>query len=70
MVTDIEPTDVRLANPDLPAWFAGLTRRLLAKDPAARFPTASEVAGIRGAGFARPAMAGTWRRPPRTLSIM
>ena len=24
----------------------------------------------RGAGFARPAMAGTWRRPPRTLSIM
>lgn len=45
-VTDIEPTDVRVANPDLPAWFAGLTRRLLAKDPAARFPTASEVAAI------------------------
>ena len=46
MVTDIEPTDVRAANPDLPAWFAGLTRRLLAKDPAARYPSATEVAGI------------------------
>ncbi len=46
MVTDIEPTDVRAANPDLPAWFAGLTRRLLAKDPAARYPSATEVAAI------------------------
>ena len=46
MVTDVEPADVRLANPDMPAWLAGIIARLLAKDPAARFPSATEVAGI------------------------
>jgi hypothetical protein len=46
MVTDVEPADVRLANPDMPAWLAGMIGRLLAKDPAARFPTASDVAAI------------------------
>ena len=44
MVTDVEPADVRLANPDMPAWLAGIIGRLLAKDPAARYPSASEVA--------------------------
>ena len=44
-VTDVEPADVRLANPDMPAWFAGIVRRLLAKDPAARYQSAAEVAG-------------------------
>ncbi|MFM7250623.1 MAG: protein kinase domain-containing protein [Planctomycetaceae bacterium] len=42
-VTDVEPADVRLANPDLPAWCAGIIRRLLAKDPAARYRSAAEV---------------------------
>ena len=46
MVTDVEPADVRLANPDMPAWLAGITARLLAKDPAARYPSATEVAAI------------------------
>lgn len=46
MVTDVEPADVRLANPDMPAWLAGIVGRLLAKDPAARFQSAAEVAGI------------------------
>ena len=46
MVTDVEPADVRLANPDMPAWLAGIIARLLAKDPAARYPSATEVAGI------------------------
>jgi hypothetical protein len=46
MVTDVEPADVRLANPDMPAWLAGIIARLLAKDPAARYPSATEVAAI------------------------
>jgi len=46
MVTDVEPADVRLANPDMPAWLAGIVGRLLAKDPAARYPSATEVAAI------------------------
>jgi len=46
MVTDVEPADVRLANPDMPAWLAGIIGRLLAKDPAARFSSATEVAGM------------------------
>lgn len=46
MVTDVEPADVRLANPDMPAWLAAIVGRLLAKDPAARFSSANEVAGM------------------------
>ncbi len=46
MVTDVEPADVRLANPDMPAWLAAIIGRLLAKDPAARFSSATEVAGM------------------------
>ncbi len=46
MVTDVEPADVRLANPDMPAWLAAIVGRLLAKDPAARFSSATEVAGM------------------------
>ena len=45
-VTDVEPADIRVANPDLPGWFAGLTHRLLAKDPAERVQSAAEVAAI------------------------
>ena len=44
-VTDVEPADVRLANPDIPAWLSGIVRRLLAKDPAARYQSTAEVAG-------------------------
>ena len=46
MVTDVEPADVRLANPDMPAWLAAIIGRLLAKDPTARFSSATEVAGM------------------------
>ena len=46
MVTDVEPADVRLANPDMPAWLAAIIGRLLAKDPAARYQSATEVAGM------------------------
>jgi serine/threonine-protein kinase len=46
MVTDVEPADVRLANPDMPAWLAGIIARLLAKDPAARYPSATSASGI------------------------
>jgi len=43
-----EPRPVREANPDAPEWLAAIIAKLLAKDPAGRFQTAAEVAGVLG----------------------
>jgi serine/threonine protein kinase len=43
-VSDEEPRSVRESNPDVPVWLAGIIERLHAKDPAARFGSAREVA--------------------------
>jgi serine/threonine protein kinase len=45
-VCDAEPTPIRSINPDIPPWLAGIVRKLHAKDPANRFQTAAEVAGL------------------------
>ncbi len=45
-VSEQEPTPIRSLNPDVPAWLETLIARLLAKDPADRFQSASEVAGL------------------------
>jgi hypothetical protein len=45
-VTDEEPPPLRARNPEVPAWLEALVARLLAKDPAARFPSAAEVAAL------------------------
>jgi serine/threonine protein kinase len=43
-VCDERPTPVRELNPEIPEWLARIVERLHAKDPAARFQSASEVA--------------------------
>lgn len=45
-ITDDEPRSIREINPDIPAWLCGIVARLLAKQPADRFASANEVAGL------------------------
>src|SRR5260370_2361645 len=45
-VCDDAPRPIREVNPDIPAALVGIVNRLLAKNPDARFQTASEVAEL------------------------
>jgi hypothetical protein len=46
LVCDGEPPPLRSVNASAPAWLEGIVRKLHAKDPAARFQSAAEVAGL------------------------
>jgi hypothetical protein len=43
---DEQPVPVRSLNADIPAWLEGIIGKLQAKDPAGRFQSAAEVAGL------------------------
>jgi serine/threonine protein kinase len=45
-VSEQEPAPLRSLKPDVPAWLESLITRLQAKDPADRFQSAAEVAGL------------------------
>src|SRR5262249_26020966 len=45
-VAEQEPVPIRRLNPDVPVWLEEFIRRLLAKDPAERFQSASEVSSL------------------------
>jgi serine/threonine-protein kinase len=45
-VEECRPRSIREINPDIPAWLAGIVSKLHAKDPAERFQSAAEVAGL------------------------
>ncbi len=45
-VSDDEPRPVRQINPEVPEWLEAIVTRLHSKDPAGRFPSASELAGL------------------------
>jgi len=45
-VSDEQPAPVRALNPDVPAWLEAVVSRLLAKEPAERLQSASEVAAL------------------------
>jgi serine/threonine protein kinase len=45
-VSDQIPLPVRAVNPDVPEWLGVLVSRLMEKDPAHRFQSAAEVAGL------------------------
>ncbi len=47
-VCDQEPRPIREVNPDVPEWLARVIERLHAKDPSARFQSATEVAETLG----------------------
>ena len=65
-ITDESPRPIQEINPDVPDWLVEIIDQLLAKDPADRFQSASEVG--RGAGDALdrpPGRDGARPRPPR-----
>jgi serine/threonine protein kinase/Flp pilus assembly protein TadD len=45
-VSDLTPRPVRAENPEIPEWLAAIIARLMAKDPADRYPSASTVADL------------------------
>jgi serine/threonine-protein kinase len=47
-VSDDTPTPLRQVNPEVPEWLEAIVEKLHAKDPARRFSSASEVAGLLG----------------------
>ncbi len=47
-VSDDEPRPIREINPEIPGWLEAIVVRLHAKDPAGRFSSASELAGLLG----------------------
>jgi WD40 repeat protein len=52
-VCEETPRPIRDANPEIPPWLAAVVDRLLAKDPAARYASAGEVASILSGHLAR-----------------
>src|SRR5262249_59883836 len=52
-VCEDAPTPVREANPEVPDWLVEVIGKLHAKDPAARFQSAAEVAEVLGRHLAR-----------------
>jgi hypothetical protein len=47
-VSDDEPRPIREINPEIPGWLEAIVTRLHSKDPAGRFSSASELAGLLG----------------------
>ena len=47
-VCEDTPRSIRADHPEVPAWLEAIIAKLLAKDPAARFQTAAEVADLLG----------------------
>jgi serine/threonine protein kinase/Tol biopolymer transport system component len=63
-----EPRPIREVNAEIPDWLCAIVARLMAKDPAARFQSAAEVADLLGRHLAhlqQPALAAR----PETVAI-
>ena len=46
LITDSEPTPIRELNPDMPDWLCRIVERLMAKQPAERYSSATEVSQL------------------------
>ncbi len=70
-VSDEEPRSVRESNPDVPVWLAEIIERLHAKDPAARFGSAREVALVLEQNLAavQRGLAGMAPAPRKTAKV-
>jgi serine/threonine-protein kinase len=58
-VCDDRPRSLRAVNAEVPAWLAEIVDRLMAKDPACRYSSAEEVAGILRSHLAELQRSGT-----------
>jgi hypothetical protein len=70
-VSDQEPPPVRSLNPEVPAWLEAFVARLMAKDPAARFQSAAEVAALLEgylAHLCQPVTVAAPKLPPSALA--
>jgi len=45
-ITDEMPRPIREINPDIPDWLCGIIEKLMSKEPASRYTSASEVAAL------------------------
>src|SRR5207248_379582 len=63
-VADERPKPIRSLNPDIPAWLEAIVMKLMAKDPAARFASAEEVAALLGSCLAHVQQPATVPLPP------
>ncbi len=63
-VVDDVPRPLRALNSDMPEWLETLVARLMANDPAERFPSAAEVAGLLEGYLAHRQQPTTVAAPP------
>jgi serine/threonine protein kinase len=63
-VAEDQPFSIREINPEVPGWLAAIVERLQAKDPAARFQSAAEVAALLEAYLAHLQQPTTVPPPP------
>jgi serine/threonine protein kinase len=63
-VIDLAPTPLHGLNPNVPPWLEAVVGRLLAKDPADRFQSAAEVAGLLEGYLAHLQQPATVAAPP------
>jgi len=64
-VSEESPRPIRETNPEVPDWLAAVVERLMAKDPADRFPSAADVVEVLGQHLAQLHDAA-WVPPPRS----
>lgn len=62
-ITDSEPTSIRELNPAVPEWLCSVIARLMAKNPAERFQTATEVNALLEAYLSHVQQPQTITRP-------
>jgi serine/threonine-protein kinase len=62
-VCDDAPRPIRETNPEVPDWLAAVVEKLMAKNPADRYPSASEVVEVLGRHLAQ-IQNGAWVPPP------
>jgi serine/threonine protein kinase len=64
-ICEEQPRPIRQINPEIPDWLVEIVEKLHEKDPADRFQTAAEVAGLLGQHLAHLEQPDSVPRPPR-----
>lgn len=69
-ITDSEPTPIRDLNPDVPDWLCRIVERLMAKQPAERFSSASEVSQLLAGCLAHVQNPGSSPLPKEAVALL